>query len=188
LSFLLLFLQGFLAGQPDYKFIMNNTASGCLKAIAVIEIVGTVSADSVIVEWSNGETQVKQIHDLESGNYFVRIYIKHKQDSVISIKDTTLYFTIDVEQCAVLIDKYFSPNDDNYHDLLYINNIEKYPNFEFIVYNKWGQRVHAQKKTYTPWDGKWAGVDLPDGTYYYVFFYNADEKGKVVKGDLTILR
>ena len=48
--------------------------------------------------------------------------------------------------------------------------------------------MHSQKGTYTPWDGKWNGIHVPDGTYYYVFYYDGGHKNKHVKGDVTVLR
>jgi hypothetical protein len=48
--------------------------------------------------------------------------------------------------------------------------------------------VHSQKGTYTPWDGKWNGINVLDGTYYYVFYYDGGNKHDLVKGDVTILR
>ncbi len=90
--------------------------------------------------------------------------------------------------CKVSVGSYFTPNGDNYNDHLYVSNWESYPNFELEIYNKWGQKIHSQKAKYVPWDGTWAGTKVPDGTYYFVFFYDASIKSKLLKGDFTILR
>lgn len=187
--FFLFFLSlDFSYAQTNYQFKLTTTKDICLKASASVEISGTEPADSLRIIWSTGETTTKQVSELKSGDYSVNIRIRHKQDSLILIKDTTLYFVIEKELCGVSIDKYFSPNDDNYHDLLAVSNTQYYPNFELNIFNKWGQQVHHQKKEYTPWDGKWNGIPLPDGTYFYVFFYDSAQKTKLIKGDVTILR
>lgn len=174
--------------SAQYEFNLITTSDICLKAEAIINIKGLGALDSVSIKWSNGAGDTKHIKDLAGGDYSVNIRIKQKKDSIISYKDTTLFFSIEKDFCTVSVDKYFSPNDDNYHDKMSVINAQFYPNFEFTVFNKWGQMVHRQKNTYEPWDGKWNGIDLPDGTYYYVFFYDAADKNKLLKGDVTILR
>jgi gliding motility-associated-like protein len=178
----------FIFPQTHYDFKLNKTLDVCEKATAEIEVIGTDPLDTINIAWSNGMVNAKKIVDLSGGNYSVNIKIKHRKDSLVFIKDTTFYFSIDKELCAVTVDKYFSPNDDNYHDRLSVINAEYYPNFELCIFNKWGQQIHSQKRTYTPWDGKWNGIDLPDGTYYYIFFYDSSQRNNLTKGDITILR
>jgi gliding motility-associated-like protein len=178
----------FVFAQTNYQFTINKTSEECIKASADIEISGTAPDDTIQIKWSTGETDTRKVNELEAGDYFVSVKIRHRKDSLLIITDTTLNFMIGKGLCPVQVDKYFSPNDDNYHDKLYIGNIQNYPDFELNIFNKWGQKVHTQKKNYTPWDGKWNGIDLPDGAYYYVFFYNSSDKGKLIKGDITILR
>ena len=48
--------------------------------------------------------------------------------------------------------------------------------------------MHSQKQNYTPWNGTWNGVNVLDGTYYYVFYYDGSNKDKIIKGDITVLR
>lgn len=177
-----------LFSQINYQFNLNKTNAVCDKATAHLEVAGHDPNDTITLQWSTGESDVKTIHGLDGGNYSVNVRIRHWQDSLLIITDTTISFSIEKELCPVAVDKYFSPNDDDYHDKLYISNIQFYPDFELHIYNKWGQKIHTQKKTYIPWDGKWGGIDLPDGTYYYVLFYNSSDKGNLIKGDITILR
>lgn len=184
----LFLLQELSCAQPSYQFTLSTSREICLKAAAALDISGTDASDTISIAWSTGVTDLYKVQDLAGGAYQVRIVIKHHQDTLLFVKDTTLYFTIEKELCVVSVDKYFSPNDDNYHDLMGIVNAQYHPEFELNIFNKWGQRVHVQKHQYTPWDGKWNGIDLPDGTYYYIFFYNEADKTNLVKGDVTILR
>ncbi|WP_317898600.1 gliding motility-associated C-terminal domain-containing protein [Aurantibacillus circumpalustris] len=188
IALLTILCPNFLNSQPNYGFTITATKDICLKASASLIIEAASLDDIRNIAWSSGETNVKQVTGLSAGDYFVKIKTEHLIDSVIITKDTTLYFSISKEMCPVSIDKYFSPNDDNYHDFMGVSNAQYYPNFELIVFNKWGQQVHSQKKEFTPWNGKWNGIDLPDGTYYYVFFYDASQKTNLLKGDVTILR
>lgn len=187
---LLFFLGGwvFAFSQPDLNYHVNTIKEQCNKGAASLHIPVPGQADSVLISWSTGERNVIHINSLNGGDYWVQVRTRYKKDTLDVVNDTILYFTVVKEQCPLLAVKYFSPNDDGYNDFFSIGNIDKYPHFELSIYNKWGQRVHHQKKEYVPWDGKWLGADLPDGVYYYVIFLDAFDKNKFVKGDVTILR
>jgi gliding motility-associated-like protein len=88
-----------------------------------------------------------------------------------------------------------SANEDNIHDFSSIQNIEKYPNNEVDIVDRWGVLVW-RGKGYNNEDIAFKGrsnqgnaYDLPNGTYYYVIrFY--DEKGElnIAKGSLQLKR
>lgn len=187
---ILLLLICFCArSQAPYHFNLQIEDQACEAGFATLKIDPPLHPeDSLKTNWSSGEKNVLVARELSEGNHAVEITIKHPKDSGYAITDTLLIFSIGKSPCRILVDKYFSPNGDNYHDKMGIGFIELYPNFELSIFNKWGQRVHHQKNDYNPWDGTWAGANLPDGTYYYIFFYDATDKGKVEKGDVTILR
>jgi gliding motility-associated-like protein len=188
LSLGFLMMNGIVQSQRRFEFSLLNTKEKCEKGIAVLNIKGHLNSDSVFVNWSNGETGKRQLLNLNAGDYSVYVKIKYVKDSLIKEVDTLIHFVVEKEACSALVGKYFSPNDDGYNDYLQIHNVNYYPDFELHIYNKWGQRVHFQKAHYVPWDGKWAGIDLPDGTYYYVFFYKSDDRESIEKGDITIIR
>lgn len=173
---------------PGLEMQLNSTAEECNKALASITIKGLIPTDSVAIHWSTGERNTAQITQVTAGDHNVSLYIKRKQNNTVLIKDTLIYFTVLKEECPIVIPKYFSPNDDQYNDVMNIGNLDRYPDFELEVFNKLGQRVHHQRRAYTPWDGKWLGVNLPDGTYYVFVFPDANNRSKVYKGDVTILR
>jgi len=178
-----------LYGQSNYQFIFSKLDEECVKGAAGLQINSVKQSDMLTINWSNGQSNVFSINNLDGGNYSVHIVIKEQPDTVlITKKDTTINFTIEKIECPVIISNHFTPNGDNYNDHLQIFNIEKYPNFELFIFNKWGQQVHHQKEKYTPWDGTWNGINVPDQTYYYVFYFDGGNKKKVLKGDITILR
>jgi gliding motility-associated-like protein len=176
-------------GQSNYQFAFSKIDEECVKGAAGLQIDTIKPSDMLTIDWSNGQSNVFSISNLDGGNYSVHVVIKAQPDSVIlTKKDTTINFTIEKIECPVVISNHFTPNGDNYNDYLQIFNVEKYPRFELFIFNKWGQQVHSQKDKYTPWDGTWNGINVPDQTYYYVFYYDSDNKKKVLKGDITILR
>lgn len=186
--FISLFLLLPSAALAQYTYGLKTVNEKCNKGSAALSISGTVEGDTVEIRWSTGAKNRNSLQQLEPGSYSVKINIVHTRDSLRTEKDTTLLFVIEKELCPVSIPKYFSPNSDGYADELHIGFIEKHPGFELYIYNKWGQTVHIQKKTYIPWNGTWNGMQLPDGAYYYVFFFDGNDKNNIIKGDITILR
>jgi gliding motility-associated-like protein len=168
------------------EFHLTLIPENCDKGAAYLSVSGPVQ--DVQTHWSTGEVNTIQIKNLSGGEHNVSVHVKYKRDTLLLTKDTTLFFTLEKQECAVGVAKFFSPNDDQHNDLLSISNLQYYPNFELSIFNKWGQRVHFQRHTYEPWDGTWLGAHLPDGTYYYVLFYDESNKKHFVRGDITILR
>nr|WP_187269288.1 PKD-like domain-containing protein [Algibacter pacificus] len=93
-----------------------------------------------------------------------------------------------VDAGCSLVDKEFSPNGDGNNDTLIIDCIERYPNNNFEVYNRWGNIVY-KKQGYVNangWDGTSNGRatvndsdKLPVGTYYYILDLGDGSKPKV---------
>ena len=186
-SFLVFFFFFFFIvafAQSNFQITSSYTDQECEKGSASIIISGTSSSDSIKIIWSSGQEGVKELLKLDSGIYSVYISITN----TTTFKDTVVNFNIKKVECVALASIYFSPNGDGYNDVLNIANVNKFPNFELFIYNRWGQQVHTQKNVYTPWDGTYNGLPMPDGTYYYVFFYDSSNKNYFVKLFTTILR
>jgi gliding motility-associated-like protein len=177
-TFLFIFSFSFTKSQ-GLSFQLSRTPYECHKGSAGIQVFA--GRAPITWTWSTGASNVYSISDLEVGNYYITI-----RDSVS--KDSTIYFTIDKTECKVTPQNHFTPNGDNYNDTWQIYQIASHPRMKLYVFNKWGQQVHMQSGTYKPWDGKQGGVDVPDGTYYYIFYYEGNDDSNYIKGDVTILR
>jgi gliding motility-associated-like protein len=86
----------------------------------------------------------------------------------------------------------FSPDGDGINDRFVIPGIEEYPDNEFTVFNRWGDKVFYMKGYDNSWDGTpSAGLmnigrdKLVQGTYFYILEYHKDEK-KAVNGFIVI--
>ena len=81
-----------------------------------------------------------------------------------------------------------TPNGDGKNDVLRIDGIEQYPNNELIIFNRWGDIIYKAKPYLNDWQGvNQSGGELPEGTYYYVLRLNVND-GKILRGNMTILR
>jgi gliding motility-associated-like protein len=74
----------------------------------------------------------------------------------------------------------FSPNGDGKNDTWRIPILDVYPQNDVIIVNRWGSEVWSTNNysnTTNIWSGQNKnGVDLPDGTYYYIIRFNNEEK------------
>ena len=84
--------------------------------------------------------------------------------------------------------KLFSPNGDGQNDTWYIGDIDKYPEANLTIYNRWGSMVYESQGYNNDWRGtSKSGQDLPMATYYYVIELSGDNNNTVT-GSVTIIR
>lgn len=83
---------------------------------------------------------------------------------------------MDPDPCDDLLDipNGFSPDGDGINDFFVIRGIEKIPNNNLKIFNRWGTLVYERDGYQNNWDGtsesryNIEGNELPSGTYYYV--------------------
>jgi gliding motility-associated-like protein len=85
-----------------------------------------------------------------------------------------------------IIPNVFSPNGDGINDTWKIKYLGTYPDAIVDVFNRYGQLVFHSIGYNTEWDGKYNGVDLPLGTYFYIIKLN--QQKIPLNGSITILR
>ncbi|MEO8948322.1 MAG: MBG domain-containing protein [Mucilaginibacter sp.] len=73
-----------------------------------------------------------------------------------------------VPYSPITIPNAFTPNGDGINDVWNINNLNTYPKTTVEILNRYGTRVFFSNNYAIPWDGKYNGVKVPDGTYYYI--------------------
>lgn len=70
----------------------------------------------------------------------------------------------------------FTPNNDGQSDVFRIANLENYPNFELIIFDRWGGEIYNYKNNGNPnpqwWDGTKNGNPVIEGVYFYELIYN----------------
>jgi gliding motility-associated-like protein len=82
--------------------------------------------------------------------------------------------------------KIFSPNEDGIDDLWKIENIELYPEYEVVIFNRSGKKVFEAKPYTNNWDGRFAGTPLLSEAYYYVI--KSANQGNIKSGSVTLIR
>jgi len=87
----------------------------------------------------------------------------------------------------IQIFNFVSPNGDSYNDVLTIRNVQKIPNNQLVIFNRWGQIVYrvqgyGTNGQFFKGDSNKTNLKLPAGTYYYSFSYEINNEMKNIKG------
>lgn len=136
--------------------------------------------------WDDGSTSEDRI-DLAFDSYTVTV----TDDNGCSNNRTFDFQTITDpagEGLTGSAEEIFTPNFDNVNDAWVIDDIEKYPNNEVFVYNRWGQIVYSVQGYNNDWMGtNNDGEELQTGAYWYVVKFN-DENDFQFSGVVTLVR
>lgn len=140
--------------------VTHNTCEQTSAGVIEAKIVGGLPPYSIL--WNTGETSTI-ITGLTPGEYFAIITDASGCQATDTAKVITLNINVGTDQ--IVIPNVFTPNGDNINDLMsVIFNITGYESFDFVVLNRWGNKVFETKDPSVSWDGG----KHPDGTYFYV--------------------
>ncbi|MCC1484564.1 T9SS type B sorting domain-containing protein [Winogradskyella immobilis] len=145
------------------------------------EIVAIASGGSGIYEFTlNGESQgnTNTFIIFESGNYTVTV-----TDSNGCMASATRFY----EFVDICIPDYFTPNGDGVLDGFGPGCAEQYRNLTFDIFDRYGRKI-ATLNVDEKWDGKYNGVELPTGDYWYVINLNDNRDARNFVGHFTLYR
>ncbi len=186
-------------GHP-YKISINSTSQ---REWEKYTIEWVASSGKILLGENN--TEIQFIPSLMQNESQVRVDVK-LTDLCGNVYQTYKYFnTITKKDGEVSVPNLVSANADGYgYDFLYITNIEKFPNNEIIIYNRWGGKVYEQRgydntsKVFTGLSNIGSEKLLLDGVYFYVLKLNGgnnvntqnaiNTNNEVVKGYFILKR
>lgn len=120
-------------------------------------------------------------------NYTVKLVVTNVAlgCSDIATKTVTVF-----DHCNIDIPTAFTPNNDGLNDKFGPHNALKAENYEFKVYNRWGQLVFHSKNWKDRWDGTIKGSLQQPGVFVWMLSYtHRDSKQSVFKkGTVTLIR
>lgn len=91
--------------------------------------------------------------------------------------------------CEVQVPNVFTPNSDGNNDVFSPLIDCTLKNYEFSVFDRWGDLLFKTSRQDEKWNGKYKGVGCPDGVYFYVVNYQVPTFPMGSKhGSLTLLR
>lgn len=132
--------------------------------------------------WSDGATAPQNM--VNTGNSVPGTNPFWVWASATGCKTVTDSVLITLEYCEIEESNVMTPNGDNFNDFFKINSIEKFPNSELYIFDRWGKIVYESSSYQNNWDGG----SCPDGVYYYVLRIPDGAAGiNEIKGWVTII-
>ncbi len=111
--------------------------------------------------------------------------------SEFGCKDTS-QITVDVSNTGaikLMIPDAFSPNGDGINDCYRVKSNISLNNYEFAIYDRWGERVYYSHDINSCWDGIYKGQELQLGTYNYYLIIKTDICGEMFyKGTIQLIK
>jgi gliding motility-associated-like protein len=92
--------------------------------------------------------------------------------------------------CTSDVPTAFTPNNDGLNDKFGPHNALKADNYEFKVYNRWGQLVFHSTNWQDRWDGTIKGIPQESGVFVWMLSYTHRDTKQTVfkKGTVTLIR
>jgi gliding motility-associated-like protein len=116
--------------------------------------------------------------DLENGEH---IFTVEDANNCMATDTVTIYDNLDVE-----VPNFFTPNGDGYNDTWIVTGLERLPESEVRIYDRFGKLLVKYKISDQGWDGKYLGQPVRSDDYWYVIELNPTKK--IIKGNLTLKR
>jgi gliding motility-associated-like protein len=85
----------------------------------------------------------------------------------------------------------FTPDGDGINDLFGpVLNGQPVAEYEFLVYDRWGETIHRSLVPGPSWNGMVAGIEAPIGVYTWQLFYRAEgsTQRREARGHVTVVR
>jgi gliding motility-associated-like protein len=111
-------------------------------------------------------------------------------NSLLNCADSARKTLTVLDFCRIEVPTAFTPNNDGLNDYFRPHNALKANNYEFKVYNRWGQLVFQSKDWKEKWDGRINGELQNTGVFVWMLSYtHRDTKQPVFKkGTVTLIR
>ncbi len=163
--------------------IVNNIGELCElnePTVATLE-EGITIADDFSLIWYDEAEEGNQLSSADALENNTNYYVATSHD-VTGCEGDRLEIFVSLTNCSpeefeFFIPDGFSPNDDGVNDTYYIPNIEFfYPNFEYDIFNRYGQLLFQGNAENPSWNGKEQNSSraATSGVYFYIVRFNKD--------------
>ena len=164
---------------PVIKICTESNEKGVFNFSSYESLVKKIASDTVSFFETNTDAIANLNPIINTSNYSAQttpktIYVRVENTHCFTITS----FLLITEPCVPIIFNHFTPNGDGINDTFFIQNLKSYPNFQLLIYNRWGKLVWKGDINTPDWDGKsnqamvFSNDVLPSGTYYYVLDLN----------------
>lgn len=165
---------------PEDKLAVTNTSTGLIDAWRWnYDVIGTSNLK---------DPPPFQFPTLNREAYYTVKLVA--TNSALNCSDSARKTLTVLDFCLIEVPTAFTPNNDGLNDYFRPHNALKADQYEFKVYNRWGQLVFKSNNWQEKWDGRINGVLQDTGVYVWMLSYiHRDTKQPVFKkGTVTLIR
>ncbi|MGQ1889258.1 T9SS type B sorting domain-containing protein [Thermophagus sp. OGC60D27] len=127
-------------------------------------------------------------YDLQDENTFKNIANGEHEIFVEDINGckTSTFFYLN-SNYEIEIPDFFTPNNDGFNDTWELDGIERLPDSDIKIFDRYGKLLRAFKVSESvSWDGKYQNKPVPSDDYWYVI--HLKPVNKIIKGHVTVKR
>ena len=93
-----------------------------------------------------------------------------------------------VEVQVIDFPKYFTPNNDGYHDTWNITSLEDFPEAQIFIFDRFGKLLKSLSPQGPGWDGTYRNQNMPSDDYWFRVEYTFEDTPAVFKSHFTLKR
>lgn len=165
---------------PEDALAVTNTTTGTISSWRwQYDVLYTTNEkDPVPFQWPNtGRTAY----------YTVKLVA---YNSALGCSDSARRTLTVLDHCLIAVPTGFTPNNDGLNDRFGPHNALKAADYQFRVFNRWGQLVFQTRNWQEKWDGRVNGQLQTSGVYVWMLTYIKRDTGQSVsqKGTVTLIR
>ncbi len=166
------------------KFSLGNDTTLCAPATKILN-ANWHNATSYL--WNDGSIN-STLSINKSGTYWVQL----ADENGCTKKDSINITVRGCENCRLFIPSAFTPNDDGLNDIFKATPQCEYiglRNFDFRIYNRWGQLVFRTNDMHQGWNGMYKNEKVDQGIFVYVVNYALLQNEPLQqRGTVTVIR
>jgi gliding motility-associated-like protein len=127
---------------------------------------------------------------LEAGNYPLCLIT----ESEAGCRDTNCQIITVQSDILIYVPNTFTPDGNKFNEVFFpiITTDTELLDFEFLIFNRWGELVFESRNPNAGWDGSYGGIPSPDGTYTWkmrlVWNNENKDQDKIITGHINLLR
>lgn len=169
-----------LESNPQFQ-IVTDDSDICLQNNLSLNINGNETITSVLWNFgdplsgnANSSTSFNPSHSFsDTGTYNISCIVNYNCGSdtinkIISVSDCSIETQ---ELCKLFIPNTFTPNADGKNDLFKLVTNCELLDYEFLIFNRWGELIFKSNNYSETWDGKYNNQDCQMGLYIYSLSY-----------------
>jgi gliding motility-associated-like protein len=91
--------------------------------------------------------------------------------------------------CKLYMPNAFTPNNDGLNEVFRVKDPSFIQAFSMVIYNRWGEVVFKTDDPHKGWDGKYKGLQQPEGNYIWQISLTTKDGEKVsAYGSVVLIR